>query len=318
MSSDAPFFIVGAGRSGTTLLRLMLTGHSRLHIPDETWFIQKLVRRLPCSGALSRAQVATALALMTGHERWPDMAFPADALRAQALSLPSPRLAEVIGLVFRHCSAASRKPRIGDKTPHYFAILPQLAQVFPDAKFIHLIRDGRDVAISWIDAGWNRYHERNFEWTAAMRQRHRWRDGPLRERVCEVRYEALVGDPELELRRVCTFLGEQFEPAMLQVAPRQKLVAERDRHLHRRLAEPLSAGSIGVWQQRLAGWECFAIEACLHRHLRSAGYQPRYAARHWRPLLTLTAAALVVASPLLRFAVPRLQRRGWLPKRLYI
>ena len=71
MPSDAPFFIVGSSRSGTTLLRLILCGHSRLHIPPETWFIADLVDRFPLHDPLLPAQVREATDIMVGHYRWP-------------------------------------------------------------------------------------------------------------------------------------------------------------------------------------------------------------------------------------------------------
>src|SRR5450755_2077519 len=63
MSSSAPFFIVGCGRSGTTLLRLILSGHSRIHILPETWFVEPLVRQLPLTDPLTPAQVQNAIAI---------------------------------------------------------------------------------------------------------------------------------------------------------------------------------------------------------------------------------------------------------------
>ncbi len=315
---DAPFFIVGAGRSGTTLLRLMLSGHSRLHIPNETWFVRPLVERLPLTGGLSRPQVADAIAIMTGHERWPDMAFPAEVLRREALALTEPCLADVIDLVYHRFGAASGKPRIGDKTPHYFMILPQLATLYPQARFIHLIRDGRDVAMSWIDAGWNRYHERDFEWTRTMRLRPVYAASSLAPSICEIRYEALIAQSERSLRQICGFLREDFEPAMLDWRVRVDQVAERDRHLHGKLVRPLAAEAIAPWRHKLAAWECFAIESCLGRELQSLDYRLRFAARTWRPVLTLTGALLRLASPALRRGIPVLQRCRMLPRRPYL
>jgi hypothetical protein len=312
-----PFFIIAAGRSGTTLLRLILNGHSRLHIPAETWFVQPLVEALPLTGPLSRTQCKAALATMVQHERWPDMQLDAAVLQDRAEQLQSPTLRGLIDIVYAHQLAGSGKVRIGDKTPHYFFIAPQLLTVYPGAKFIHLIRDGRDVAISWIDAGWERYYERAFPWPAAMLHRRELR-ACWPESLLEVRYEALVRHPEAVAAEVCAFLGEAFEPGMLTWQNRIGDVAARDRHLHARLARPLSDDAVAVWRRRLSTWECFAVEACLHHDLRDAGYTPRFGARLWRPLLGLTAWTLRALAPLLRRLVPWLQRRGVLPDRTYI
>ncbi|MEO9188434.1 MAG: sulfotransferase, partial [Acetobacteraceae bacterium] len=81
---NAPFFIVGCGRSGTTLLRLVLSGHSRIEIPPETWFLLALVAHLPLTDPLTPAQVEAAIALITGDYRWPDMQMTAADFAARA------------------------------------------------------------------------------------------------------------------------------------------------------------------------------------------------------------------------------------------
>src|ERR1700734_2088081 len=122
MPEQAPFFVVGAGRSGTTLLRLILAGHSRLHIPPETWFLRPLVRDFPLTGALTQPQVERAIETMVRDERWPDMAMAEDELRRQVAAVAQPTLVDLIDAVYRHLLHTSNKRRLGDKTPHYFAI----------------------------------------------------------------------------------------------------------------------------------------------------------------------------------------------------
>jgi len=317
MADQAPFFIIGAGRSGTTLLRLILTGHSRLHIPPETWFLRPLVRDFPLTGALTQPQFERAIETVVRHERWPDMNLAPDELRRKAAALPQPRLVDLIDLVYQHLLDASGKQRLGDKTPHYFAIVPELATLYPRAKFIYLVRDGRDVAISWIDAGWQRYYEPGFEWPAAMAHLRLDR-AAYPNRVLEVRYEDLVRQPAEVTGQVCAFLDETFEQEMLDWRDRADLVAARDRHLHARLQQPLSDGAIAVWRHRLSAVECFAMEACLHRELAQSGYTLRFAARGWRPLFHITAGLLRALPSSLRRGIPYLQKRGILPRNVYL
>ncbi|HEY1933577.1 MAG TPA: sulfotransferase [Acetobacteraceae bacterium] len=313
MADHAPFFIIGAGRSGTTLLRLILTGHSRLHIPPETWFLQPLVRELPLRGVLTLAQRQRAIEIMVRHERWDDLGVGEEEFRRLADVLEQPALVDLIDIVYRRLLSLSAKVRVGDKTPHYFAIVPELAMLYPTAKFIHLIRDGHDVAISWIDAGWERYYEPGFEWPRAMACL-----GHHPDSVLTVRYEDLMRQPETTVRRICAFLGEIFEPGMLDWQDRAELVAPRDRHLHARLPQPLSETSVAVWRRRLSAMECFAMEACLYQGLLAAGYPLRFAARGWRPLFKATARTLRGCAPILRRGVPKLQKWGVLPRDVYL
>lgn len=319
MVENSPFFIIGAGRSGTTLLRLILAGHSRIHIPPETWFVRPLVQTLPLTDPLSPAQVEWAVDTMTSDYRWPDMGIAADDLRRWTMALEHPRLVDVINLVYRRHLADSGKQRFGDKTPVYFEIVPQLLALYPGAKFIHLIRDGRDVAISWIDVGWERYYQRDkFEWVHAMQRRQIHLKSAYAERILDVKYEDLIRDLEVTVRHICSFLGEEFEPGMLNWQRLTELVPARERHIHGRLTQPVSDDAIAVWRKKLTAGECFAMEACMHRDLRRLGYELKFSATAWRPLLDATGWLLSATAPLLRRGIPFLQRRSLFPKKFYI
>lgn len=318
MANNSPFFIVGSGRSGTTLLRLILAGHSRLHIPPETWYILYMVEELPVTDVLMPAQVERAITLMVEDYRWPDMNMTADELRREVIGLTAPRLVDIVNIVYRRHLAASGKQRFGDKTPIYFKIIPQLVALYPDAKFIHLIRDGRDVAISWIDLNYDRYYEQSFEWTMAMESREEFIHGPYANRVLEIRYEDLVRDLENTVRRVCVFLDEEFEPGMLSWNSLETLIPERERHIHGKIGQPVSPDAAAVWRRKLSAPECFAMEACMWRQLRALDYPLRFASPAWRPLLDSTGWLLRSVGPLLRRGVPYLRRRGLLARKLYI
>lgn len=323
MAEEAPFFIVGSGRSGTTLLRLILCAHSRIHIPHETHFIADLVRELPLTEPLNPPQLARALDLITGPRRayndWPRMEIPTGEFRDWALALEEPKLADVIALLYRDHLRRQRKTRWGDKTPDHVHIMPELLTLFPGAKFIHMIRDGRDVAISYIEADWERYYERDFEWTRAMRRRREYRSSPYAAQILDVGYERLVLEPEATVRRICAFLGETFEPAMLDWQRSIALVPEQELStVHTKLLKPLSSEAVALWRKKLSAAECFAVEACLRRGLCEANYDLRFSGAGWRPLLALSGWLLSLSAPLLARAVPYLKRRNYLPRTLYL
>ena len=314
--SNRPFFIVGSGRSGTTLLRLMLSGHSRLHVSPETWFIEQLVETLPIVGALTEPERETALSIITSHYRWPDLGIDAAMLGAELTTAPDASLRGVTDAVYRCLARAAHKMRIGDKTPVYVRILPQLAALYPDAQFIHLLRDGRDVALSFMDAQWPArcYDGPRFEWTAAVRAARRFGASIGPRSWTEIRYEDLVQTPEPVIRKICAFLGEDFEPAMLDASSRSSLIPEREQQIHRRLAGPIDAGRAGAWQARLRPTELFVLESCLGPDLRAVGYPLRFNSLIWRPFLSAARAVLLAVGPALTRGVPALKRRGLFPK----
>ena len=197
--------------------------------------------------------------------------------------------------------------------------MPQLAELYPGAKFIHLIRDGRDVAISWIDLNYARYYELpEFKWTTVMQTRKTYVNGPYWHQILEVKYEELVADPEGTTRRICAFLGEDFEPAMLDWHERTVLVPERERSIHPKLGQPISSDAIGRWKTELSAIECFAMEACLHRNLRQLGYPLRFSGTAWRPFLDAAGWALYAMAPLLGRGTRYLRRRSVPPRVIYV
>lgn len=297
----------------------MLSSHSQLHIPPETWFILPLVRELPLKEPLSEPQSRRAVDIILSDYRWPDLEIDAGEFRHAAAALPTPRLKDIVGLVYDRLLAGSGKMRMGDKTPPYIAIVPELAALFPGAQFIHLVRDGRDVSISQTELNfkWRFYDRGRSEWIAAMQKARTYRRSMLAAQYLEVQYEHLVGEPEATLRRICKFLGEAFEPGMLSHRPDTKKVPERERFMHGKLARPLSSDSVGVWRYKLSAVECFSMEACLRSYLRDVGYELRFKQPLWQPALAVTETVLTTGAPVLRRVMRYLRRRKLLARQVY-
>jgi hypothetical protein len=204
--------VVGVGRSGTTLLRLMLDAHPQLAIPAETHFVPELIER-----ADSGASVDELSAVIVETRNWADFALDADELRTQVRGLERADAGAVLRCFYSLYAERQGKTRWGDKTPIYVKRMRTIGGVLGEARFLHLIRDGRDVALSRRRRGmgeakpiadtaerWQRRIE------GARRQAKR-----LRGRYLELRYEDLVADPEPALRRACDLCELEFDPAML-------------------------------------------------------------------------------------------------------
>ncbi|HUJ52606.1 MAG TPA: sulfotransferase [Steroidobacteraceae bacterium] len=289
--TTAPFFVVGCGRSGSTLLRMMLVSHSRLSIPPETWYLIPLLRRFPIDRPLDADEVARAVAIMTTHYRWPDMRLDAGELRAELSRIEQPYLRDLAEVVYRWHMHAEGKARWGDKTPVYIEIVPELARLFPDARFIHLVRDGRDVAKSYLATDWiGRWlHDNTREWTRALELEQRWSGSDLRQRILQVRYEDLVLETEAVLRAVCGFIGEEFEPRMLSWQGQvDEQVPARERDAHGKLKQRIGPEGVARWQREMSTREQFVCEAFMGAHLTRMGYQRRFTGTLWAPLFAVT------------------------------
>jgi len=280
-------FVVGVGRSGTTLLRLMLDAHPGVAIPSETHFIPELISAREKHGA-SREQM---LELLTSHRRWGDFTIEPGELAerwAQIEPLSGPEAVRA----FFHLYADKQDKhgaRWGDKTPGYVKSMREIQGYLPEARFIHLIRDGRDVALSVLKQSWG---PQSIE-AAAEKWRSRVNRGrsqaPYLGYYIEVKFEDLVLETERELRRICEFIEVPFDENMLgyHLTAEQRLQekaralprvhgeaqsAEKRLASHAKTFEPPNPEMIGTWRQRMSPADRAAYEALAGDLLAELGY----------------------------------------------
>ena len=137
-------FIVGVTRSGTTLLRLMLDAHPDLAIPPETHFVPSLIKATRKRGV----SCDEAHGIVTGHRQWGDFNLDSAELLRRYCELDRIDPETTIRAFFELYAEREGKPRWGDKTPNYVRRMKQIERWIPEARFIHMIRDGRDAALS--------------------------------------------------------------------------------------------------------------------------------------------------------------------------
>jgi hypothetical protein len=237
-------FVVGCSRSGTTLLRALLDAHPLLAVPPESHF-----------AVLPRLRLR--------RDPW---------FRLWGIDPPDVRdldVADAVRAVFAAYAAAQDKPRYADKTPHYVSHLPLLAKRFPEARFVHVVRDGRDVALSLLEVPWGPDDVEG----AALHWRRRVLEGRAAglgpERYRELRYEALVADPERELRALAAWLELPYDPAMLDPARRPEAVPYREHH--GRLALAPTVG-LRDWRREMSAAEAARFHAVAGDALAELGY----------------------------------------------
>jgi len=278
--------IVGVGRSGTTLLRLMLDAHPDMAIPPETHFVPELAGLSlleDARGAFTR--------IATESERWKDFGVSAQELAA-ALHGPPLDVKDCLRRFYALYARRFNKHRWGEKTPIYIMYMRDIEAVLPEAAFIHIIRDGRDVALSaqglWFGGDVEKLARR---WTDTIR--HARTVAATLPRYMELHYEALLADPEAELRRVCAFIGLAYDPAMLRYTetaserigalqtvrdPAGKVIAaaERRRSIHAMTSSPPDQSRAGRWREHMPATDQRAYEAIAGPLLRELGYETRF------------------------------------------
>jgi hypothetical protein len=248
-----PFFIVGAQRSGTTMLRLMLNEHSRLCVPFESVFVPAFFRREQEYGDLSDPEVVARMLDDIVADHWvrigglvPD---PQRVLDQEPRSYSA-----LVNAIFMAYARLQGKERWGDKTPGYVTDLDLLNELWPDCRVVHLVRDGRDVALSLAGVSWG---SSNLVRTAAS---WRWKTVLGRKmgammggRYFEVCFEDLVQEPDRTLRRICEFLGEHYEPRMLDyIASGHAAMPEQSLKWHRSSISSPDQSRALEWQRRMS------------------------------------------------------------------
>jgi hypothetical protein len=273
-----PFFIVGVHRSGTTLLRYMLSSHSRIYIPPESDFIPNFFLRKP-TAELSERQIAGILHTIFSRYRFVGE-WQGDPLNERALAreMTEHTPAALLDALYREYARQNDAERWGDKTPIYASYLDLIHQIFPHAQFLHIIRDGRDAALSMLE----KYKRDEFHvdvffaarnWVRRIRKAQASGAHLGEALYYELRYESLVQDPERELRAVCAFLGETFEPEMLA---HHRLALERippESHFFDSVRNPTTRQRVGRWREALSPADQRLVQHVEGKLLIELGYE---------------------------------------------
>jgi Sulfotransferase family len=279
-------FVCGVTRSGTTLIRLMLDSHPELAIPGETHFLPKLIKRCE-RGRVTADELAD---MVIDHKRWGDFHLDGDELRARWRALDPLTAADAIRAFYLLYASKQGKSRYGDKTPGYIKEMPRLQRVLPEVRFVHIIRDGRDVALSHLRMNWGPATVAESAELWVQRITKARRQAPRIDHYTEVKFEDLVADTEDVLRRVCAFSELEFDLAMLDYHERaEQRLREKARDLprrnrptqtaaarmdsHRLASEPPRSDRIGMWRERMSLAEVADYERIAGPLLRELGYE---------------------------------------------
>lgn len=232
---DPFLFVVGCPRSGTTLLQRMLDAHPQLAVANDTHFIPCALEAVPPRSvddedALSDAsRLPELVSWVRGYYRFARLGLDDASFEQAAASARSYR--EFVSLLYGQFARKHSKERGGEKTPAYVRHLPLLHRLFPWARSVHIIRDGRDAALSIVEWACRKGRQKGpaklalwreepmatcalwWEWQVRLGRRSGSDLPPGTYR--EVRYEELVTDPEAVLRSVASFLGLPFSGRML-------------------------------------------------------------------------------------------------------
>ena len=290
--SHAPFFVIGSPRSGTTLLRLMLASHPRLVIPPECGFITWLYPTFGDWQSLDFSnpeKIKRFVGTVIASRKFETWGISANQL-TDAINQHHPRdYGEACALGYRiFCEHAGKPLAIwGDKNNYYLSQIEILRAIFSQARFIHIVRDGRDIACSYrevmsidTDSPYRpelplKIDEIAKQWAMNIQTIRQSFSELNSSKVFELRYEDLVADPQGTLTNICSWLGVGFSSDMLQfhkVNRIHRLEPTATLDWKRRTLEPVKTSAVGRYKRQLMKSEIDTFEFIAHLELGLYGY----------------------------------------------
>ena len=276
-----PFdFLICSERSGSNLITKILDAHPRVCGPFPSHMIRTLALNINNYGDLSNERnwhtllEDTANLLEHGIAKW-KARFSVDQLRREVLPHT---LDALIRFVYETEAEANGKQRVFVKENHSYSFLTYLLSHFPESRYVFLVRDPRDMALTWKEA-----HSAHGAVIAGARQ---WLEDQRRslevygflkdlEKIIMITFEALISNPEQAARQICSFLGIEFSLQMLEFHSKE-IVGENAGRLSgwRDLQKPIIKDNFNLYKTKLSETEIRFVEALCRKEMAFFGYQP--------------------------------------------
>lgn len=280
--SCVPFFIVSSGRSGSTLLRAIVSQHPTICVPPESHVLGHVTRKFKQWFRFLPWEYVVRLVISEFQVQFPGFGFwQIDVVNFYRLALNMPRqqrsLAKLIDIFYMYY-AKEKKPeatRWGDKSIGNALFLPRIDELYPNARYIHIVRDGRDVSASLVAADTTPVKDvgraANY-WLRSVTQARLFGARLDDTRYLEIFYEDLVREPEPVVQRVYKFLDLDYRPIALQFWQNVDSLRDANREIHINLKKPINENSIGKWRSQLSEKEQSVLQNTLRHKLLELNY----------------------------------------------
>lgn len=274
---ERPIFIVGDARSGTTLLYLLLTSCREFPVyRAETHMLDVCPVRF---GVLKTTQdFQSFFDAWVASKQFERSGLSVEQLRAAWGTQPKPYVA-LLGEFMQAIAKDQGKARWVEKTPAHVGKMTQIKQQFPDAQFIHAIRDPRDVAISRKRLGWvadvgaslNVLLATCLDWERLV-LKARADSAKFPADYVEVKYESLATDPASTMQQICEFVGATYEPDILSAMKTSNSAFDSPNDAVADSSVPAKSSPVGRWKSALSDQELSAIDVAVGQTLQLLGY----------------------------------------------
>jgi hypothetical protein len=278
-NKERPIFVLGAERSGTTLLMAMLGHHQRISVPEVVWYYPRFRPYLHTYGDLLRPENFLTLAeeMVFGLKTpfWGMPVNPATIVEEIIVRAPEQSFAGIFAAMIGKFAELEGKPRWGEKTPYNLYFVKEILEDFPNAQFVFITRDGRDASADYLESsfGPTNIYTAAHAWKRAQNTVEASRSNLRSDQWFDVSYEELVRQPEAVLRHVTDFLGEDYDQRMLEFH-NGEIARRRGRTRdHAPLGGPASPAYIGIHKNLLSLRDQRIFAWIAGKELRDFGYQ---------------------------------------------
>lgn len=287
LRKESPVFILSAPRSGSTLLRLILNHNSYISIPNEYPLVENVIVSFAHKDVISKHEAQCFIKGLSNNKHFQEWNIHLEDLLSKVKEKNVYSRSSLIQLIYSEYSKKRIKVELwGDKNIHSLAYISEILELFPKAKFIHIIRDGRDVSLSLKKVGWLFYkfprRKRHYlndvkgcaaTWVDALdlinEKRHLVHD----DNFHEVKYEQLITDSMLQITAICQFLGVPFENNMLDFYRGQNISTSRLRSTHKNTGRPILKDNQKKFLVNLSKREIKTIESIAGDWLSTYKYE---------------------------------------------
>ena len=280
-----PIFIIGTQRSGTTLLRLILNAHSKVAIPEESTFLIPLLKRKNIKKTFKGKKQEAILDYLQNNEQLMLWNFESNKTIEKLKKRDDISLKEIFIELFTSYCEYEGKIQWGDKSPSFFRKIAILHELFPNAKFVHIVRDGRDVFNSWrkIDPSKSNIAVVAIEWNYKLSKIEKALTKIPSDKWITIRYEDLIEKSAEIMKLICNFIEIEFEENMLGFYKVSKKYIGT--HHSKLIFKPIDPENKFKWKRCLAQTEINVFNLISGYFLRKYGYEVYPNSKKMRTLL---------------------------------
>ncbi|MCF8069441.1 MAG: sulfotransferase [Desulfobacterales bacterium] len=272
---SGPFFIIGAQRSGTTLLRLILNSHSHISIPEEGTFWMPILRdcKHNIASEIPKTKLKNYFEYIKKNNQFKLWKIEITELEEELMNRKEVTPHVLMTAIYSKYNETQNKIIWGDKTPSFFRMIPIIAEIFPDAKFIHVVRDGRDIHLSLKKLG---LYQSNvcvdaLEWVHKVKKAQMDLNTLESDRFLEIRYEDLVSNFDKTIHTICTFLTLSYENPMVDFWKNsEKFIGK---HHSKKIFQPVTTDSTKKWKKTMTKKELGKFDILAGMLLEDLGYE---------------------------------------------